>query len=374
MNQIMPTRRSFLRTMTSGFLFGGCNLFGLNAIAANHQSQSGSPRRQVFVNGKRCRTIDMHAHSYVHDVWPLIKDRQELQGLASMSNGPMALDARTINARLQEMDRQGIDVQAISISQAQYHYWADPRLASRIVRIQNEKLAEVCAARPDRFVGLGSASMQHPDLAAEQMEYGVKKLNMHGFMIGGSVNGDEISNSKFDPFWKKAEELGIVIFIHPSAFAPSGQRFAGHGLDNTIGFPLETTVALSHMIFEGFLDRFAGIRIVAAHGGGYLPSYIGRSDNCNRGSVDCQTMKRKPSDYLRGPQLYFDALVYSPANIKHLVSTVGASQIVVGSDFAFGSVWSRSPVDDILQTSGLTPDEQIAILGGNAARLLKLDR
>ena len=369
----MATRRSFLRTMTGGFLFCGCNLFGLNALAAKHQSQSG-PRRQVLVNGKRLRTIDMHAHSYVHDVWPLIKDRQELQSLATMANGPMALDAKTIDGRLKEMDRQGIDVQAISISQAQYHYWAEPQLAARIVKIQNEKLAEVCSAHPDRFVGLGSASLQHPDLAAEQMEYGIKKLNMRGVMIGGSVNGDEISSSRFDPFWKKAEELGIVIFIHPSAFAPSGQRFAGHDLENTIGFPLETTVALSHMIFEGFLDRFPGIKIVAAHGGGYLPSYIGRSDNCNRGSKDCQNMKRKPSDYLRGPQLYFDALVYSAANIKHLVSTVGANQIVVGSDFAFGSVWSRRPVDDILETSGLTPDEQIAILGGNAARLLKLER
>jgi aminocarboxymuconate-semialdehyde decarboxylase len=129
------------------------------------------------------------------------------------------------------------------------------------------------------------------------------------------------------------------------------------------------------MIFHGFLDRFAGIKIICAHGGGYLPSYIGRADAYNKGGANFQHMKRKPSDYLRGPQLYFDALVYNSENIRHLVSTVGASQVVLGTDFAFGStVWNRRPVDDILDTPGLTADEQISILSGNAAKLLKLER
>jgi aminocarboxymuconate-semialdehyde decarboxylase len=324
------------------------------------------------VNRKKVRTIDMHAHAYLHDVWPLIKDRKEKpEGLADLANGSMALDTKTIDARLTEMDRQGIDVHAISLNQAQFHYWAELELAAQIVKIQNEKLAEVCITHRDRFVDLGGVSLQHPDLAVEQMDYGVKR----GFMIGGSVTGNEISDPRFDLFWSKAEELGIVIFLHPSYFAPAGKRFAGHGnLENTIGFPLETTVALSRMIFEGFLDRFVGIKILAAHGGGYLPSYIGRSDKCNVENVSCQKMKRKPSDYLRGPQLYFDALVYSPENIRHQVSTAGASQIVIGTDFGFPSAASRRPVDDVLETPGLTSDEQVAILGANASRLLKLER
>ena len=322
------------------------------------------------------RTVDMHAHAYVHDVWPFIKDRQELQGavsaLTGMVNGPMALDAKTINERLKEMDRQRIDVHAMSLSQAQYHYWASEELAATIVRIQNEKLAEVCAAHPDRFVGVGGVSLQHPALAAEQMEHGVRTLKMRGFMIGGSVNGDEISNAKFDPFWKKAEELGIVVFIHPGPVATADKRFAG--LDGTMAFPFETTMALSHMIFDGLLDRFPGVRILAAHGGGYLPSYIGRADSYNRGGANFQKMKRKPSEYLRGPQLHFDALVYNTEIIRHLVATVGASQVVLGTDFAFGpSVWNRRPVEELLETPGLTPEDQTAILGGNAARLLKLE-
>ena len=368
-------RRTFLRTMGGGLACCGVGVFGLPGIAARYWSQD-VPHRRLRINGNKVRAIDMHAHAYVHDVWPLIKDREELRGLASvaenMAKGPMALDAKTIDARLKEMDRQSVDVHAVSLSQAQYHYWADPQLAAKIVEIQNEKLAEVCAAHPDRFVGLGGVSLQHPELAVAQMEYGVKKLKMRGFMIGGSVNGQEISNPKFDPFWKKAEELGVVIFIHPAPFEPVSERMAG--LEGTVTMPLETTVALSHMILDGFLDRFAGIRILAAHGGGYLPSYIGRADSYNRGSANSQKIKRKPSDYLRGPQLYFDALVYNTEIIRHLVSTVGASQVVLGTDFAFGAtVWNRRPVEELLETPGLTLEEQNAILGGNAARLLKLE-
>ena len=163
-----------------------------------------------------------------------------------------------------------------------------------------------------------------------------------------------------------------MIFVHPEGFRQAGNRFRGAGyLPNTLGNPLETAVALSHMIFEGFLDRFPGLKILAAHGGGYLPSSIGRSDKCHSWNADCQKMKRKPSDYLRSPQLHFDSLVYSPQNIRHLVTTTGASQVVIGTDYWF-DVASTTPVDDVFGTPGLTPAEQIAILGGNAARLLKV--
>lgn len=366
-------RRRFLqRTAASaGFVFCGCNWPG--AIDA-HAAQAKTGRRQVTIGGRRIRTIDMHCHAYVHDVFGLIEGRPEARPavLAAMANGPMALDPKTIDARLREMDRQGIDVHAISLHPGQYHYWADPALAARIVKIQNEKLAEICSAHPDRFVSLGGVAMQHPDLAVEQMEYAVGALNMRGFMIGGSVNDVEISHARFDPFWRKAEKVGIVIFVHPAGFAQAGKRFEGNGyLGNTVGNPLETTVALSHMIFDGFLDRFPGVKILAAHGGGYLPSYIGRSDKCHSWNKDCQQMKRAPSAYLKGPQLHFDALVYSASNIKHLVATAGASQVVIGTDFAF-DVASTAPVDEILATAGLTRAQQIAILGGNAARLLRL--
>lgn len=368
------TRRGFLKSAATGsFVFCGCGLLGGTATALGWQTAT--RRREVSVGGTRVRTVDMHTHAYVHDVWPLIQNRKEASRyLPTMNDGPMALDDQTVEARLREMDRQGIDVHAVSLHPGQYHYWADAELAQQIVALQNQRLASVCAAHPDRFVAIGGVSIQHPDLAAEQVEDGVKNLAMRGFMIGGSVNGEEISNPKLDPFWKKAEELQAVIFVHPDYFRQAGNRLEGAGsLGNTVGNPLETTVALSHMIFEGFLDRFPNVKILAAHGGGYLPSYIGRSDMCNGWNPDCQKMKRKPSEYLRGPQLHFDALVYSPNNTRHLVTTVGASQVVIGTDYRF-AVASTTPVDDILETPGLTAEEQIAILGGNAARLLRLDQ
>jgi aminocarboxymuconate-semialdehyde decarboxylase len=331
-------------------------------------------RRAVTIGGQRVRTIDMHSHVYVHDVLPLIRDHKEADPatLAAMASGPMALDAATLDARFREMDRQGVDVHVISVHPGQYHYWADEAASDQIVRIQNEKTAKTAARHPDRFEALGNVSLAHPALAASQMDHAVSQLNMRGFIIGCNVNGDELTNPKFEPFWKKAEQLGVVIFLHPAAAVTANStRYAGAGyLVNTIGNPLETTIALSHMIFEGFLDRYPGLRLLAAHGGGFLPSYIGRSDNCNAVRDDCRRMQRKPSDYLRGSQLFFDALVYTPENIRHLAATVGANRIVMGSDFAF-DVHSRRPVDAILETPGLSDAERIAILGGTAEALLK---
>src|SRR5205809_2982785 len=183
--------------------------------------------------------------------------------------------ATEVSTRLRAMDEQGIDVEALSINPNWYA--ADRDLATQICRIQNEKLAEACAANPERFVAFASVALQHPDLAAEQLEEGVKKYGLRGAAIGGSVNEEELSDPKFHPFWAKAEQLGILVFIHPQgagAAEPLASRLKGNGLlANVIGNPLETTIALSHLIFEGTLDRFPGLKICAAHGGGYLPSY-----------------------------------------------------------------------------------------------------
>ena len=369
------TRRSFVRSAVGaagGFAFCSCGLSGASAFAAALQAPAAA-RREVVVGGRRVRTIDMHAHVWVDDVLPLIKDRKEIDpALAGLGRSFMAIDAATLDRRFKEMDRVGIDVHVISVHPSQFLYWAEPELAARIVKMQNEKVAELVTAHKDRFVGFGNVSLQQPDLAVEQLDYAVKKLDMRGFIVGANVNGGELSSPRLDPFWKKVEELGTVILIHPQGFEDGGKRLEGAGaLGNNIGFPLDTTIALAHLIFEGVLDRFAGIKIVAAHGGGFLASYIGRFDNCNTLQAPCQKMKRKPSEYLRGPQLFFDSLVYSPQNVRHLVNAAGASQVVIGTDFGF-PIASNTPVDTILQTPGLSADEQIAILGGNAARLLKM--
>jgi aminocarboxymuconate-semialdehyde decarboxylase len=367
-------RRGFLKQWagaSAGILFANCGW--LKAATPPRQSGAPAKRREVMVGGRRALTIDVHSHCIV-DIRDLVKDHEEGRSDPFLNpNRQRFLDPTHVEDRLRHMDVHGIDIQAVSLFPS-YSYWADRDLAKRIVQMQNEKIAELCAAHPDRFVGLGAVALQHPDLAAEQMEYGVKKLEMRGFEIEGSVNGEDLSAAKFDPFWAKAEELGILIFIHPSGFAEGRQRLQGNGfLTNVIGNPLETTVALSHLIFDGTLDRYPGLKICGAHGGGYLPSYLGRSDHCAEASSNCKPVKKKPSEYFKA-QLYCDSIVFSTEGLRHLVAEVGASHVLLGSDYPADidepHMGDAREVDSVLGVPGLSDADQRAILGENAARLL----
>ena len=218
--------------------------------------------------------------------------------------------------------------------------------------------------------------LQFPDLAAEQLEHGVRTLGLRGAAIGGSCAGKELSDRSFELFWAKAEALGVPVFIHPQPTgAPSElkKRFVGNGyLDNVIGNPLETTIALSHLIFDGSLDRFPQLKIIAAHGGGFLPSYAGRFDRgCPTRPEACPgglygPIQNKPSDYLR--RLHYDTMVFTAEGLRHLAAEVGTSQLMIGTDYPYP--WTQTAVDHVLATPELSVADQIAILHGNAARLL----
>ena len=220
---------------------------------------------------------------------------------------------------------------------------------------------------------MASVALQFPDLAAQQLEDATKRLKLRGVSIGGHVNGEDLSLPKYDPFWAKAEELGVLIFIHPQSTPELANRFKGNGwLSNTIGNPLDTTLALSHLIFEGTLDRFPGLKLCSAHGGGYLPSYAARSDNSLRVAPDMDTgvkLQKRPTEYLR--QMYFDTLVFTSEALRHLAAEVGVSQLVLGTDHPIP--WQPESVDHILNAEGFTDDERIAMLGGNAAALLGVE-
>src|ERR1700704_5835105 len=219
------TRRSFIRTAAAGggFAFCSCGFSAVNALAA-FQAPAAT-RRQISIGGKRIRTIDMHAHVWIDDVFPLIKDRKQIDpALAGLGRSFMAIDAATLDRRFKEMDRIGIDVHVISVHPSQFLYWTEPELAARIVTMQNEKVAELVTAHKDRFVGFGNVSLQQPDLAVEQLEYAVKKLDLRGFIVGANVNGGELSNPKLDPFWKKAGGLGKGAVLPPHRSAGPGRH------------------------------------------------------------------------------------------------------------------------------------------------------
>jgi aminocarboxymuconate-semialdehyde decarboxylase len=336
-------------------------------------AQTPQPRRQVAIGGRRTTVVDVHGHGLipVDDIvrgTPLAKMAGATVGSLSGAQRQQLLGPE----RLALMDRQGVDVQVLSINT----YWwfaADRELAGRIVQAQNEGLAKWVSAHSDRFVALASVALQHPDLAAVQLEDAVKRLGMRGGSIGGHVNGESPSSEKYDPFWRKAEELGVPVFMHPQGATNliKDGAFAGRGdLGNIIGNPLETTHFLSKLIFDGTFDRFPGLRVCAAHAGGYLPSYLGRTEaTCDvRPLANCAN-KRKPSEYLRS-QVLVDTMVFSPEGLRHLVAELGVGQVVYGTDVPFN--WPVT-VDLILQASFLSEADKEAILSGNLKKLLRIN-
>jgi predicted TIM-barrel fold metal-dependent hydrolase len=363
----MTTRRDFLKTgaaaAATGIVFCSCGL-----LRSAH-AQQGQQKLPVSVNGKRVKTIDVHAHC-------LIREANALLGTdASKAVVPPVRGAEEtfidMNQRLAAMDAQAVDMEVLSINP--FWYGRDRELAGQIVKIQNEKLAELCASKPDRFAAFASLTLQAPDLAVQELETAVKKQGLKGAAIGGMVNGMPFSDPKFHPVWAKAEELGVPLFIHPQGIPELNKLAAGNGwLANTVVYPSETSLALAHLIFEGTFDKYPGLKIIAAHGGGYLPSYADRADHsCLVSPSNCNPdikLKKQPSEYLK--QIYFDSLVFTPEAIRHLAAQVGASQLVLGSDYPFP--WQLAPVDHIFACTSLSDDDKADILGRTAAKLMNV--
>ena len=347
--------------LMTGIAFVGCALGSVSPVAPPTPA---TRRREVVVAGRRVKTIDIHAHCIVPAAAAVINHPLEAPGLL--------MDDTSV--RLAAMDSQGIDVEALSINP--FWYRAERDAAAELIRVQNETLVQFCAANPERFVAFATAALQFPELAAEQVEHAVKKLGFRGVGVGGSVAGEDLSHPRFHPFWAKCEELGVLVFMHPLGtreLEPSG-RLSGNGLlTNTIGNPLETTIALSHLIFEGTLDRFPGLKICASHGGGFLPSYANRSDAVLRtfpGRAGTPP-KKPPTAYLRDGQLFFDTIVFTPEALRHLIAETGVGQIMIGTDYPFP--WTSTEVDLVMNTPGLSDDDRVAILGGTAARLMGIN-
>jgi aminocarboxymuconate-semialdehyde decarboxylase len=205
-------------------------------------------------------------------------------------------------------------------------------------------------------------------LAAEQAEHAVRKLGLKGIEVSTLVNGVDIGDPALDPFWAKMDELGAVVFIHPLG-TTLGARLSRFYLSNIVGNPAETATVLSQMIFDGVFDRHAGLKVCAAHGGGYLPPYIARSDHGWRVRPECGC-QRPPSSYLK--QIWFDTIVYDPDQLRRLIEVVGAGQVVVGTDYPF-DMGHYDPQGLVEAVAGLTEAEREAILSGNAERLLGLE-
>jgi aminocarboxymuconate-semialdehyde decarboxylase len=343
-----------LRAAGGGLLvlgaFGGFGALGQQA-----------PKR-VIVGGRRMSIVDVHAHC----LFP------EVAGRVPGVTVPRAVPPSLVLGpeRIAVMDERGIDIQALSVN-TYWWYGANRDDARAVVSIHDEGIAAWCKQHPTRFVGLCSVALQFPDLAAEQLEHAVKNLGARGASIGGHVENEPPTSAKYDAFWAKAEELDVPVFMHPNNalnIARQGALDGSGGLGNIVGNPLETTVFLSRMIFDGTLDRFPRLKVCAAHGGGYLPSYLGRSDAaCVRDGANCVN-KRKPSEYFKD-QIVVDSMVFSAEGLRHLVAETGVTQVVYGSDLPY--IWPDT-IDIIAEAPFLSDADKEAILGGNLKRLLRI--
>lgn len=274
-----------------------------------------------------------------------------------------------IDERLRDMDRMGVDVQAVCPAPYHYFYFTEPDYGAELAREVNEGIANLVSLHPDRFVGMGSVPLQNPKLAVRELEYAVKKLGLRGVEINTNVNGMNLTDPRLglEKFFAKANELGVVVFMHPLGYTQA-DRLTNHYFNNVIGNPLDTTVALSHLIFDGVIERHPKIKFVAAHGGGFLAHYWARMDHAWRARPDTRTViNKRPSSYLE--KVYFDSITFDPRMLKQLIDRYGANHVLLGTDYPY-DMGEDHPRKLIAGVKGLTDLQRRQIEGLNARRLL----
>ena len=335
------------------------------------------PLRQVACRGRHV-VVDIHAHLGVRAAAAAVGpanaappeilrfscpatdtvNRTMFEQIGDTLNG--------VDQRLRDMDRLGVDVQALSPSPGQYFYHVDEELGAAAATLVNDGIAAAVAAHPERFVGMGTLPMQNVELALRELRRCVSDLDLRGIEIGTNVAGRDLGDDAFTPIWSEAERLGLLVFLHPLGFT-SADRMRDHYLNNLIGNPLESSLAISHLIFGGVLDRHPGLKICVAHGGGFLPSYWGRLDHGWRARDDCRAgCRHAPSTYIR--RLFLDTLVFDRDQLDALVRNHGAEHLCLGSDYPF----DMSEPDPVGFHDHLPEPARAAIIGSNAARLLGL--
>lgn len=334
---------------------------------------SPAPRQDV-------RVIDIHGHAGAPKVDALISQRPEFgnamkrmaaaTGPASMKHNSDVMLPRaggrfaSLDQRMTDLDNMGIDMQVVCPSPHIYSYWADEALATELVGLANEAMTDIVSQASGRLAALGIVSLQHPELAAEQIR-ALMAAGLKGFEISTAVGPLELSHESLDPVWQTAEEQGAVVFVHPLG-SSLGSRLNRDYLSNTIGQPAETTIALSHMIFAGVFDRYPDLKVLAAHGGGYLPHYIGRSDHAWSVRPEIQSCANLPSSYLK--KIWFDTVIFDDTYLGYLIDNVGADRVAFGTDYAFDM--GDYDVDRLAKS---LPDvTRETVMSGTAAALLGL--
>ena len=326
------------------------------------------------------RVIDLHNHLVAPEVVAYLeregahyntrlveRDGQRFFIIQDTARRPLHARISHVEARLSDMDAEGVDMQAISCVPFVMFPEVSAELGLTIARINNDGLAAACARLPDRFVPLASVPLQNPPAAARELERAAH-LGLRGVEIPPNVLGQGLDEPQFEVFWEAAEALHMVVCIHPFEAAPHGM-LARYGLGNLVGNLYDTGLAAALLIYGGVLERHPALRVVLYHGGGAFPSLIGRLDMGYRNNPECQAaIPRPPSTYVH--QLAFDIITFRQDMLRYLITTYGREHLVVGSDYPLPAGLAH-PVAEV-KALGLDPETEDAVLGGNASRLLRL--
>jgi aminocarboxymuconate-semialdehyde decarboxylase len=323
--------------------------------------------------------IDIHGHINLAKPKALLEERIPPKppkapkpgapggGITDKSRGKILVD---IDARIADMDGMGVDMMALTPSPPSGFYKFDEDLAGELARSVNDEVAKVAADHPTRFIALGNLPVQHVAFSVKEMERSTRELGHKGVRVTTNIAGLELGDRRFDPLWAKAEELGSVIFLHPQGFTQP-ERLQDYFMTNVVGQPLETTLALAQMIFGGVFERFPDLKLCAAHGGGYLPFYLGRFEQAYRERAECRLHISKPPDYYV-KKIWFDTVLFRADSIAFLANLVGHEKVMMGTDSPY-DMGENHPVKLVQSVPGLTATQKADILGGNAARLLGLN-
>jgi aminocarboxymuconate-semialdehyde decarboxylase len=323
-------------------------------------------------------TIDIHAHVGVPAAAEIVKPHLDLATIPlfqfaspetralNMKQEADISQRRPLANRLADLDAMGLDMQAIMPPPPQSYYTVPDEIAVKATRVLNDGIAEFAAQRPDRFIGFGSVPMMQPGEAVKELERCMGKLGFKGVQILTTIAGKELSDPLFAPFWKRAEELGALVILHPLGFT-QGERFMRFSFNNVIGNPLDTTLALHYLIFDGVLERHPKLKILAVHGGGYLAAYSGRIDHAWGARSDSHgDLPQAPTTYLK--RIYFDTIVFTAHQLAELVRLFGADKIMMGTDYPFDMA-DYDPIGHVVGTD-FDAATTAAICGGNAKKLL----
>lgn len=273
----------------------------------------------------------------------------------------------SLEQRLADMDFMGIDVQVVSTSPQQYYHWTEPEVGVELAKLVNDNLADMAATHPDRFVPVGTLPMQDPKASQAELERCIGN-GFKGIQFCTNILGEELSNEKFHPLYRRMEETNMVMFLHPMGFSDA-RRFSTHYFNNLIGNPLDTTTAVGHLIFDGVLDKMPGLKICLPHAGGYLGAYPGRFDHAYCARPDCRLhAKELPSSYLK--KMFFDIITFDPQQLEALVAKWGPEHVLLGTDYPF-DMGEDDPLGMIDQLQ-ISEQAKNRIRGANAMELLGL--